>query len=250
MCGDGANDAPALRQAQMGIAVVTATDVAKSAAGIVLTTPGLAGIVAAVKEGRVTFGRIFTYTLNSVLKKIVMGLLLVVGLIMTRHAVLTPLLMVVLMIIGDFLAMSLTTDNVTPSPVPNVWPIGNLTVAGVAIGLLLLGFCSTVLAFGFFRLHLAANVLQTLAFIAVAFGSQGTIYAIRERRHRWFLRPSRLMVISSACDVSASTLLAGFGVLMAPLAWAVIGSVFIAAVLFGIVLDVIKVPLFRKLQLT
>ena len=104
MCGDGANDAPALRQAQIGIAVSTATDVAKSAAGMVLTEPGLAGIVAAVKEGRVTFQRILTYTLNSIIKKIVQVLFLVVGLIMTGHAILTPLLMVLIMITGDFLA--------------------------------------------------------------------------------------------------------------------------------------------------
>jgi len=89
MCGDGANDAPALRQAQMGIAVSTATDVAKSAAGIVLTKPGLGGIVAAVKEGRVTFQRILTYTLNSVTKKIVQVLFLAVGLIITGDAILT-----------------------------------------------------------------------------------------------------------------------------------------------------------------
>ena len=112
MCGDGANDAPALRQAQMGIAVSTATDVAKSAAGMVLTEPGLAGIVAAVKEGRVTFQRIQTYTLNSITKKIVTVLFLMVGLFMTGHAILTPLLMVIVMVAGDFLAMSLTTDNV------------------------------------------------------------------------------------------------------------------------------------------
>ena len=112
MCGDGANDAPALRQAQMGIAVSTATDVAKSAAGMVLTEPGLAGIVAAVKEGRVIFQRIQTYTLNSIIKKIVTVLFLIVGLIMTGHAILTPLLMVIVMIAGDFLSMSLTTDNV------------------------------------------------------------------------------------------------------------------------------------------
>ena len=83
MCGDGANDAPALRQAQIGIAVSTATDVAKSAAGMVLTEPGLAGIVAAVKEGRITFQRIQTYTLNAIVKKIVTVLFLIVGLIMT-----------------------------------------------------------------------------------------------------------------------------------------------------------------------
>ena len=121
MCGDGANDAPALRQAQMGIAVSTATDVAKSAAGMVLTEPGLAGIVAAVKEGRVTFQRIMTYTLNSIVKKIVTVLFLIAGLIMTGHAILTPLLMVIVMITGDFLTMSLTTDNVQPSPMPNTW---------------------------------------------------------------------------------------------------------------------------------
>ena len=135
MCGDGVNDAPALRQAQMGIAVSTATDVAKSAAGIVLTKPGLAGIVAAVKEGRVTFQRIQTYTLNSIIKKIVTVLFLIVGLIMTGHAILTPLLMVIIMIAGDFLAMALTTDNVRPSATPNVWRIGSLTMAGVIMGL-------------------------------------------------------------------------------------------------------------------
>ncbi len=133
MCGDGANDAPALRQAQMGIAVSTATDVAKSAAGIVLTEPGLAGIVAAVKEGRVTFQRIMTYTLNSIVKKIVTVLFLIAGLIMTGQAILTRLLMVIVMITGDFLTMSLTTDNVQPSSMPNTWHIGSLTMAGVVM---------------------------------------------------------------------------------------------------------------------
>src|SRR5580693_5415088 len=109
MCGDGANDAPALRQAQMGIAVSTATDVAKSAAGMVLTEPGLAGIVAAVKEGRITFQRILSYTLNSITKKVVQVLFLAIGLLMTGHAILTPLLMVLIMITGDFLGMALTT---------------------------------------------------------------------------------------------------------------------------------------------
>jgi len=121
MCGDGANDAPALRQAQMGVAVSTATDVAKSAAGIVLTAPGLGGIVAAVNEGRAAFQRILTYTLNSLTKKIANVLFLTIGLIVTGHAILTPMLMVIIMLTGDFLGMSVTTDNVQPSATPNRW---------------------------------------------------------------------------------------------------------------------------------
>jgi H+-transporting ATPase len=250
MCGDGANDAPALRQAQMGIAVSTATDVAKSAAGIVLTTAGLGGIVTAVKVGRITFQRIITYTLNSVLKKIVMSLLLVVGLIMTGHAVLTPLSMVILMVVGDFLAMSLTTDNVTASPAPNVWKVGNLTLAGVVIGLCLLAFCSAVLAFGVLRLQLSADKLQTLAFVAVAFGSQATIYAIRERRHVWSLAPSRWLLLSSSGDAVISALLATLGILMAALSWTVVGGIFAAAAIFGVLLALLKMPLFRHLKIS
>ncbi len=118
MCGDGANDAPALRQAQMGIAVSTATDVAKSAAGIVLTEPGLEGIVAAVQEGRTTFQRILTYTLRSVTHKVVQVLFLAAGLLVTGHAVLTPTLMVLMMVTGDFLAMSSSTDKCVPRRAP------------------------------------------------------------------------------------------------------------------------------------
>ncbi len=216
MCGDGANDAPALRQAQIGIAVSTATDVAKSAAGMVLTEPGLAGIVAAVKEGRLTFQRIETYTLNSIIKKIVTVLLLIVGLVMTGGAILTPLLMVILMIAGDFLAMSLTTDNVRPSPMPNAWHIGTLTMAGIVMGVCLLTFCSAILAAGKFAMHLPNQALQTLAFIILVFGSQAVIYAIRDRRHLWGSRPSRWLVISSVADILIASSLAVSGFAMTP----------------------------------
>jgi H+-transporting ATPase len=141
MCGDGANDAPALRQAQMGIAVSSATDVAKSAAGLVLIDAGLAGIVAAVKEGRITFQRILNYALNSVTKKIVQVMLLCVGLIMTGQAIFTPTLMIIVMLAGDILGMSLTTDNVRPSTMPNRWRIGNMTIAGIFMGVSELAFC-------------------------------------------------------------------------------------------------------------
>jgi H+-transporting ATPase len=247
MCGDGANDAPALRQAQIGIAVSTATDVAKSAAGVVLIDPGLAGIVAAVKVGRVTFQRILTYTLNSIIKKIVTVLFLIVGLLMTGQAILTPLLMVILMIAGDFLAMSLTTDNVRPSPTPNVWRIGSLTIAGVVMGICLLIFCSGVLAVGKFELGLGIGALRTLSFIGLVFGSQATIYAIRQRRHMWGSRPSPWLAASSAADILIASILAVGGIAMMPLPVLTIACTLAAAAAFALVLDMVKLPVFVRL---
>jgi H+-transporting ATPase len=247
MCGDGANDAPALRQAQMGIAVSTATDVAKSAAGIVLTKPGLVGIVAAVKEGRVTFQRILTYTLNSVIKKIVQVLFLAVGLVMTGHAILTPMLMVILMITGDFLSMSLTTDNVRPSPQPNVWRIGKLTIAGGVMGGLLLLFCTAALAVGKFRMGFGIETLRTLAMIALVFGSEATLYSIRERRRLWSSRPSLWVVVSTVCDVVIISTLVTRGIAMSPLSMSVVGATLVAAAIFAFVVDFAKVPMFKRL---
>ena len=250
MCGDGANDAPALRQAQIGIAVSTATDVAKSAAGVVLTEAGLGGIVAAVKEGRVTFQRILTYTLNSVMKKIVQVLLLAVGLVITGHAVLTPMLMILLMITGDFLTMSLTTDRVQPSKMPNSWNIGRITAAGVIFGVCFLAFSTAILLVGKFELHFGIEALQTLSVVGIVFGSQVTTYVIRGRPHLWGLRPSMALVLCSVADMVIIPMLAIYGIAMAPLPAVVIACEFAAAIVFGIVLDVIKIPVFARLQIS
>jgi len=247
MCGDGVNDAPALRQAQMGIAVSTATDVAKSAAGIVLTKPGLEGVVAAVKEGRVTFQRILTYTLNSVTKKIVQVLFLAVGLIMTGHAILTPMLMVIIMITGDFLGMSLTTDNVRPSPTPNAWRVGNLTVAGIFMGISELVFCAAVFAIGKFRLNLGIETLRTLAFVLIVFGNQATMYTNRTRQRLWSNRPSLWLILSSAADLLIASTLANRGIAMAPLPLLVMGGTLVGAVVFAFIVDFVKVPVFHRL---
>jgi H+-transporting ATPase len=249
MCGDGANDAPALRQAQMGIAVSTATDVAKSAAGIVLTKPGLVGIVAAVKEGRVTFQRILTYTLNSVNKKIVQVLFLAVGLVMTGHAILTPMLMVIIMLTGDLLGMSLATDNVRPSPTPNAWRIGALTVAGVFVGICELVFCTAFLAIAKFRLGFGIDTLRTLAFVLIVFGNQATTYTNRERLRLGSSRPSRWLVASSVADLSIASMLAVCGIAMSPLPIFVVGGVLAGAVVFAFVLDFVKVPVFHRLRI-
>ncbi|MGD0616453.1 MAG: HAD-IC family P-type ATPase [Bryobacteraceae bacterium] len=247
MCGDGANDAPALRQAQMGIAVSTATDVAKSAAGLVLTKPGLGGIVASVKEGRVTFQRIFTYALNSVTKKTVQVLFLGVGLVMTGHAILTPMLMVIVMLTGDLLGMSLATDNVRPSPKPNAWRIGKLTIAGVFTGICELVYCVAVLTIAKFRMGLGIEALQTVAFLAIVFGNQATTYTNRERQRMGSAPPSRWLIGSSVIDLLIASTLATCGIAMAPVPLFFIGGTLVAAAIFAFILDFAKVPVFKRL---
>jgi H+-transporting ATPase len=249
MCGDGANDAPALRQAQIGIAVSTATDVAKSAAGVVLTEPGLAGIVASVREGRITFQRILTYTLRSLVNKVRQVLFVAFGLVITGHPVITPMLMVMTMISGDFLAMSSTTDNVEPSPQPNAWRIGSLTVAGVVLGICDLTFCAGVLAFGAYRLGLAIDSLQTLTLVTLVFNGQAVFYVVRERRRLWSSRPSLIVVLSSLADLLILPTMAANGILMTALPVPVILGAFGAAVVLALVLDQLKVLVFRTLKM-
>ncbi|WP_454618996.1 HAD-IC family P-type ATPase [Bradyrhizobium cenepequi] len=249
MCGDGANDAPALRQAQLGIAVSTATDVAKSAAGLVLTEPGLSGIVGAVTEGRIAFQRILTYTLRSIVHKVRQVSYLAVGLAITGHAILTPMLVVISMITGDFLAMSSTTDNVRPSEKPNTWEVGDLTIAGVILGLVDLAFCVGVLLMGKDYLHLELEPLQTLTMVNLVFSGQAIYYAVRERRRIWSSRPSTIVLISSLADLLIVPSMAFAGILMAPLPLSVILSVFAAAVVFAFVLDAVKARIFSVLAM-
>jgi H+-transporting ATPase len=249
MCGDGANDAPALRQAQMGIAVSTATDVAKSAAGIVLIRPGLEGVVAAVKEGRITFQRVLTYAINSVTKKVVQVLFLAAGLLVTGRAILTPMLMVIIMITGDFLGMSLTTDNVKPSPTPSVWRVRDLTLAGVFMGLSELVLCVAALVAGKVWLGFGIGALRTLAFVVIVFGNQATTYANRARKHLWSTAPSRWLLLSSGLDLLIASTMARLGLAMAPISLGVIGATLAGAVAFALLVDFAKIPVFRRLRI-
>jgi H+-transporting ATPase len=244
MCGDGANDAPALRQAQIGIAVSTATDVAKSAAGIVLTEPGLAGIVASVREGRITFQRILTYALRAIVHKSRQVLFLGFGLILTKHAILTPMLMVISMITGDFLAMSSTTDNVRPSSTPNSWRIDTLTIVGIALGLFDLAFCVGLLIFGSLVMQLDLDTLRTMTLVTLACNGQAVFYVVRERRRLWSSRPSLLVFVSSIVDLLIIGALALGGILMAPLAPSIVAGIFAAAIVLALIMDQVKVWLF------
>ncbi|MDR3517406.1 MAG: hypothetical protein P4M00_16495 [Azospirillaceae bacterium] len=233
----------------MGIAVFTATDIAKSAAGIVLTEPGLGGIVAAIEEGRTTFQRVLTYTLRSIIHKVVQVLLLLAGLAITGTAVLTPLLMVLMMVAGDFLALSSATDNVRASSAPNVWRIGNITIAGVIRGVCDLVFCVALLVVGRFALGLGDDALRTLTVVTLVFSGQAIFYVARERRHLWASRPGSWLIASSILDVALFSTLAIRGILMTPLPAMIVAGLFGAAIVLAFCLDGVKTILFRRLAI-
>jgi H+-transporting ATPase len=249
MCGDGANDAPALRQAQMGIAVSTATDVAKAAAGIALTKPGLGGIVTAIKEGRSAFQRVLTYTLTIFVNKCATLVVLGVGLIMIGHAVLTPLLQAISMLAGDFVTMSRAADRVRSSPYPNTWRVRNLTLAAIPLGSLKLCYYVSVLAVGWFVLRLSPAEMRTLTFVMFVFAGQATVYVLRERGHFWSSRPAPVMLWASVADVGLVAGLALGGMLMAPLPPPVIASLLIASVAFAFAFDLLKLAVFSRLRI-
>jgi H+-transporting ATPase len=155
------------------------------------------------------------------------------------------------MITGDFLGMSLTTDNVQPSPMPNAWRIGNLTIAGIVIGIAELLFCIVILLFGKFYLLLDVAALQTLAFIAIVFGHQASMYAVRSRKRLWSIPyPSHWVIFSSVADILIASVLAVFGLLMAPLSILIVAQALVIAFVSAFFVDMVKVPVFLYLKIS
>jgi len=105
------------------------------------------------------------------------------------------------------------------------------------------------LVIGRYRLGLGIESLQTLVFVAVVFGNQATTYMNRTRQHLWSIRPSPLLILSSAADVSIASTMAGVGIAMAPLSPLVLASTLVGAIVFGFLADLVKVPLFRRLAI-
>jgi H+-transporting ATPase len=246
MTGDGVNDAPALKQAEVGVAVANATDVAKAAASIVLTKPGLVDVVSAIETSRRIYQRMLTYTLNKIIKTIEIALFLSLGVILTRTLVITPLLIVLLLFTNDFVTMSIATDHVSFSPRPDRWDIRSLMMTAIPLAALIVTFSLSMLLVGRDLLNFSTKEIQTLAFLTLVFGGQGTVYLVRERNHFWRSRPSRWMLVASIADIAIAGLLAITGVWMARLPAMVVIGLLGAVSVYLFAVDFLKIQIFRR----
>jgi len=246
MTGDGINDAPAIRQAEIGIAMNNATDITRAAASLILTVPGLKDMLSAIETGRITFQRITTYTLNKIIKVFHLGLFLSLGLLLTGSLVISPIHILLLVLANDMMSIALTADRVRPSAKPNQWRSTPLVICGLVLALGWLAFSLGVVAVGHDVLGFDANQQDTLMFLMLVFVAIANVFLIRERRWFWRSRPGKWLAVAGGLDILVVSLLATGGILMTAVDFRVIPVLLLATIAFMLLLDPIKVLLFRR----
>jgi H+-transporting ATPase len=171
------------------------------------------------------------------------------GLIITGHAVLTPLLQALSMLTNDFVTMARAADRARPSPYPNAWRVRNLTLAAVPLGSFRLLYLVSVLGVGWYGLRLSPGEMQTLTYAMLVFAGQGNIYVLREHGPLWSSRPAPIMLLASLCDVLLVASLAAGGVLMSPLPITVIALLAATTIVFTLAMDSIKLAVYARLRI-
>ena len=251
MTGDGVNDAPALKQAEVGIAVSNATDVAKKAASVVLTKEGLSGTIDLVKSGRMIYQRIITWILNKIVKTFQIVVFVVLAFLLTGEYVVSVFSMILFLFVTDFVTLSLATDSVRYSETPDTWDIRGLVQVAVILGLLIVAESFGLLYLGERLFGLAADVpaLQTFVFDFLVFLGVLQVLILRERRHFWESRPSLPLLVAVAADILivAAISARGFFQLQALGAVEVLVALGYSAAVAFLVNDPVKAILVRRL---
>jgi H+-transporting ATPase len=249
MTGDGVNDAPALKQAEMGIAVYNAADVAKASASVVLTEPGIGVIVDAVRISRQTYQRMLSWVINKVTKVIEFVGLLTISFLWLHDIVLSLLGMSLLVFANDFVTMSLSTDNVKHTSNPNQWNVKNITIASLIPGILLMIEGILVILIGMKYFHLEWEKLRTLVMLNLIFNSQFRVLIVRERRHFWSSFPGRELLILSLATIIGFALLGIYGIFVPSLGLNQVLIVLGFSALFTLSIDFPKYYLFKTFGL-
>lgn len=254
MTGDGVNDAPALRQAEVGIAVSSATDVAKGAASVVLTEPGLANIVALVEQGRTIYQRILTWIVNKISRTILKAGFVSLAFVATGQFVVSAFAMLLLVFMTDFAKISLATDSVRPSGRPETWNIGGFVALSAVLGAAMVAEALLALWFGWSHFGLAhdAEALNTFCFLLLLYLAVFSILSARERL--WFgaSMPGRTLAAALVADAALGTLLTrvglpGFVALPWWQALAILGYAMVCCLVLN---DAVKVVLIRRYDAT
>jgi H+-transporting ATPase len=249
MTGDGVNDAPALKQAEMGIAVNNSTDVAKAASSVVLTDSGMGVIIDALTISRQTYQRMLTWVLNKVVKVIEFVVFLSIGFFWLHDILLSLIGMTFLVFANDFVSMTLATDNVKSTGSPNKWNLKSIMLASLVPALFYVLEDIIIVWAGIHWFHLQWSELTSLVMLSFIINSQFRVLIVRERKHFWSSLPGKGLLVSCTSAIIGIVLISLFGILVPSLSPYVVLSVVGMSALFTIGIDFPKYYLFKKFEL-